>query len=138
MKLKIVCLVLLCTSNLAFASEAAFTATADKLRAVKTTKEREQILFDFYAELNKMIAEIEKKEDPSKDENYTPLLESLVFYEIVMDRHNAVKLTENRSCKDYKYYIDARIDPQAENGVPEDKYPAAAKWFQILIKPLCK
>lgn len=121
-----------------YANEAVFIAAAESVTKAKTIKEREKILFDFYADLNKMIAEIEKKEDPTKDPNYSHLLESLVFYEILMDRHNAVKLVENRSCKDYKYFIDARIDPLSENGVPEDKYPVAAKWFQILVKPLCK
>jgi hypothetical protein len=138
MKIIILSILLTYIHCLAHASEAAFTATANKLKSVQTTKEREQILFDFYAELNKMISEIEKKEDPNLDPNYAPLLESLVFYEILMDRHNAVKLTENRSCKDYKFFIDARIDPRAEAGVPEEKYSLAAKWFQTLIQSICK
>lgn len=126
------------TANTAIAQEALFTAAAQKITSAKNVKEKEQILFDFYAELNATIAAIEKKPDPTKDINYLPLLESLVFFEIIMDRHNAIAIPEERTCSSYKFFMDARIDPSAESGVPVEKYTTSAKWFLIIVNSICK
>jgi hypothetical protein len=135
--MKWITILLFFTSNV-FANETLFVETAKKLTDAKDKKEKEKIIFDFYADLNKIVGEIEKKPAPDKDPTYLPTLESLVFFELLMDRHKRISIEENRSCKDYKFYVDGYQNPQAEDGVSIEKYSTAAKWFNHLVQALCK